>query len=50
MDILESPKIFGYTIAVIIIIGWWIWNRFTTKLDEDPAIERFRRRLPLDER
>tara|TARA_B100000676_G_C17359629_1_gene475105 strand:+ start:341 stop:496 length:156 start_codon:yes stop_codon:yes gene_type:complete len=47
--ILESPKIFGYVIACLIIAGWWIWNRFTARLDEAPPVERPRRRLLLDE-
>jgi hypothetical protein len=47
--ILESPKVFGYVVAVVIIAGWWIWSKFTTRLDDEPPIERPRRRLPLDE-
>ena len=48
-SIINSPKVLGYVIAVFIIGGWWIWRRFTTHLDEPLAIERPRRRLPLDE-
>lgn len=47
--ILDSPKIFGYAVGVIIIVGWWLWSRLTARLDEEPPIERPRRRLPLDE-
>lgn len=48
--ILDSPKIFVYGVAVFIIAAWWIWSRFVKRLDEQPPIERPRRRLPLDER
>ena len=50
MDIiLESPKVFGYVIAFFIIVGWWVWNKFTRHLDEEPPVDLPRRRLPLDE-
>ena len=50
MDIiLESPRVLGYAVAALIIVGWWVWRKLTPGLDEAPLIERPRRRLPLDE-
>ena len=50
MDIiLESPRVLGYSVAALLIAGWWIWSKLARGPDEDPLIERPRRRLPLDE-
>jgi len=61
MDIiLESPRVLGYVVAALIIVGWWaigckiidrsrLRSKLTPGRGEAPLIERPRRRLPLDE-